>query len=471
VLEGEQVPQGPAPQLLLAEDLAQQLQQAPDRLVVPLHAAGAHPQAGGDLHQQVHVAREHGIDLQEVQLGDGLARVSVQLQVGAVLLEQSVEIGFAGLLLAQQPPVHHVADVGGRQVHAQARREAVLQLGQVAALQVLVQLLLARGQKPDPALQSLPQGLGQALQGQLARVALEDVLADLVHHEEERPPPRPEAEHGLHVPDGLVHRGPAAGAAAHARVHPGGGLGVQGRVEAVHDLREVVLGQEVVHGLGPGATQGLVGAGQELFPPAVALQLQLVVGHEVRGGAVAQPLLELAPGRQVDVLVLSGNRPDVEDHGQGIDLLEQTLPGFAQLLVERRAVPGQQGLGQPGAAGQDHAVQGQAQELGEAGLTRAEEPGDPAVGKLGAALALQFGPDGAQQVLHLLVDAVRHAGVARVFLGVAAGDDVLPDLLLHPLGVLLVEVDHGRDVSGDVRLEDLLDQHGATPWRDSVSIE
>jgi len=69
------------------------------------------------------------------------------------------------------------------------------------------------------------------------------------------------------------------------------------------------------------------------------------------------------------------------------------------------------------------------------------------------------------------VDAVRDAVMAGVVRSVAAGDDVLPDLLAHPLGVLLVEVDDGRDVSGDVRLEDLLDQHGATPWRDSVSIE
>ena len=74
-------------QLLGAEQLAQELQQAADGVVVALGAGRARAQVRGDLHEQIHVAGEHGIDLDEVLFGDLVAAVPVQLQIAAVLAE------------------------------------------------------------------------------------------------------------------------------------------------------------------------------------------------------------------------------------------------------------------------------------------------------------------------------------------------------------------------------------------------
>jgi hypothetical protein len=59
-----------ARQLLLAEQLAEELEQAADRVVVALGARRVRAQVGGDLHEQVHLPRQHRVDLDEVLLGD-----------------------------------------------------------------------------------------------------------------------------------------------------------------------------------------------------------------------------------------------------------------------------------------------------------------------------------------------------------------------------------------------------------------
>jgi hypothetical protein len=55
----------------------------------------------------------------------------------------------------------------------------------------------------------------------------------------------------------------------------------------------------------------------------------------------------------------------------------------------------------------------------------------------------------------LFVDAIGHAAMMGVRLRPAAGDDVLADLGGELLGALLVEIDDGRYVAGNVRDEEV----------------
>ena len=71
--------------LLLAEKLAQELQEAADSVVVALRAGRARAQVRGDLHEQAHLSREHRVDLDEVLFGDLVAAVAVEFQIAAVL--------------------------------------------------------------------------------------------------------------------------------------------------------------------------------------------------------------------------------------------------------------------------------------------------------------------------------------------------------------------------------------------------
>jgi hypothetical protein len=82
----------------------------------------------GDLHEQVDLTRQHRIDLDEVLLRDAVAVVAVQLELAAVAAEQLAQERVVVGRLLQEALVDHVADVGAGQVHAQAGREAVLQL-------------------------------------------------------------------------------------------------------------------------------------------------------------------------------------------------------------------------------------------------------------------------------------------------------------------------------------------------------
>jgi hypothetical protein len=138
--------------------------------------------------------------------------------------------------------------------------------------------------------------------------------------------------------------------------------------------------------------------------------------------------------------------------------------GVLQLARQRRGVATQPGLGQRATAGQLDAVEGQAQELGEARLARAVEARDPRRRlELEAVRLGQLAADAGEQADVLLVDAAGHALVMRVVRGEAAGDDVLVDLGGQLGRGLLVEVDDRRDVAGDVRDEEIAELHRPGP--------
>ena len=226
--------------------------------------------------------------------------------------------------------MHHVADVGGVEVDPQVRREAVLHLAQDRGLALLLELFLARDQQPHTALEPLPQRRDEGLQLEHALAALVDVLADLVHHQEQRRVRGAEAEHVGDGPGGVVGRkDPAARAAA--RAQPALRIGVLIGEEMKHHLGEVVVGKLLVPGLLPGSVQDLFGLRQETIPVGIPLQAQLELGHQ-GVAAVAQALLDLAHHGGVDVLVVAGNTADVEHAGHGVDPADQVVPGRAELV-------------------------------------------------------------------------------------------------------------------------------------------
>ena len=77
------------------------MEKAADPVVVALHSAGARLQAAGDLHQEVYLARQHGIDFQKVRLGQMLSAVGVQPELGTVLLVEGPQFPFSVCLLLQ----------------------------------------------------------------------------------------------------------------------------------------------------------------------------------------------------------------------------------------------------------------------------------------------------------------------------------------------------------------------------------
>src|SRR5690606_35625046 len=99
-------------------------------------------------------------------------------------------------------------------------------------------------------------------------------------------------------------------------------------------------------------------------------------------------------------------------------------------------------------------------QLGEARLTGAVEPRDPAGGVLRTAGRLELTPHRAEQAHELPVNPALR--VARILRLIPAGDDVLPHLTLELGRLLLVEVDHRRDRPRHVFLEQVPNQHGFT---------
>ena len=186
---------------------------------------------------------------------------------------------------------------------------------------------------------------------------------------------------------------------------------------------------------------------------AISLELELKVGHQRLGGAVAQALLHLAEGNGMHVLVVAGHAADVEDHGHRVDLLAKRFPGVFELSRQGGAVAIQPGLRERRAIRQRHAIEGQAEQLGEDRLTRSKETRDPGGGQLRAPWLFQLAADPPQQAHVLLMDAIGHALAIGVPLRPAAGDDVFADLGLNLGRGLLMEIDHRRDIAGDIRFE------------------
>ena len=79
VLQRYQGTQGLIPQLQLSKQFPQQLQQAANGVVITLGPHRPSAQVSGDLHQQIHIPRQHRVDLHEVFFGNGLAVVAVEL--------------------------------------------------------------------------------------------------------------------------------------------------------------------------------------------------------------------------------------------------------------------------------------------------------------------------------------------------------------------------------------------------------
>jgi hypothetical protein len=228
----------------------------------------------------------------------------------------------------------------------------------------------------------------------------------------------------------------------------------------VHHRGEGVLHELAVLELGPGLCVDLLGLLQKGFVQPLELELELVLGHEVGGGAVAETVLHLPHRHRMDVLVVPGLAPHVEHDGNGLDAVDETSPRQVELGRIGRTVLREQGVGQGGAIGQRAAIKRKAQELGEARLARTVEARDPAGGKLGTPVLAELRAHGGQEVHELLVNAL--LGGARVPGRIAARDDVLLDLALQFRRLLLVEVDHRGDGSRDVSLEDVPNQHGIT---------
>jgi hypothetical protein len=292
-----------------------------------------------------------------------------------------------------------------------------------------------------------------------------DVLGDLVHHDEQGFPWSADGQHRLHVVHDLLHRRAGPGARPGAGVDPAHGLEVAGGIEDVEHVGEMVLRLVILLGLLPGLPERLLGGRQEWRPLAVPLQLELVGGDQVASRAVVEPGLDHPEGGHVDVLVIPGHAADVEDHRNGVDPPAQRGPGIHQLLASGRVIPLEKRLHEQAATGKPGVVEGEAEELGEARLARAEEAGDPGGGQRRSALFVELCGDGLEQVDELVVDAGLEPPGPRVTVWEAAGDDVLGDLCLQLLRVLLMEVDDRRDVPRDVGDEEVLDLHLALSLR------
>ena len=191
-----------------------------------------------------------------------------------------------------------VADVRRAEVHAEVRREAVLELAEVVVLSLVLELLLAGGEEPHAALELLPQLRDERLELEHPALVLVDVLAHLVDHDEERLPLATLLEHRLDGLDDLAHARARAGARAGAAVDPARRLRVALRLHDVEHVREVVVGLLFLLGDPPVLAERLLGGREELVPLAVALQAQLEVGDQVALRAVAEARLHLAAARR-----------------------------------------------------------------------------------------------------------------------------------------------------------------------------
>jgi len=142
--------------------------------------------------------------------------------------------------------------------------------------------------------------------------------------------------------------------AQHPRLGVGEDLGLQG----VHHRGKGVLHELAVLELGPGLAVYLLGLLQERFVQPLELELELVLGHEVGGRAVAETVLHLPHHHRVNVLVVPGLAAHVEHDGDGLDAVHETSPGKVELGRIGGTVLREQGVGQGGAIGQGAAIEG-----------------------------------------------------------------------------------------------------------------
>ena len=172
-------------QVLAAEQFPQQLQQASNRLVITLRTTGACAQHRGDLQDQFDLSWQQGIDIHELLFRGLLAAVCIELEVGAVAGEQFAQLGGAIGRLFQKPPVHHIADVGGGEMYSQLGWKAILCPREKGVARRFIELLLPQSKQPGLAPQRSPQCRREGTQPVGSVAIVQDILRDLVHHQEE----------------------------------------------------------------------------------------------------------------------------------------------------------------------------------------------------------------------------------------------------------------------------------------------
>ncbi len=140
-------------------------------------------------------------------------------------------------LLLEQAPVDDVTDVGRAEVDAELRGKRSSRLGERDAGGV-VELLLARGEEPDAALEPRAQVGDEALDLEHAIFVVVYVLAHLVDDEEESAPRRALREHALDGADAVDDGRGLIALSEALRVEPARGLEVALAVERVHRVGE-----------------------------------------------------------------------------------------------------------------------------------------------------------------------------------------------------------------------------------------
>lgn len=310
------------------------------------------------------------------------------------------------------------------------------------------------------SLHPLPERRHEGLEREHPVVVVVHVLAHLVDDEEQRPPRAALVHHLLDRLHRLV-RGPLAlEARPRAAVHPRHRVREKVRLERVQRRGEVILHELAVLELAPGLSVHREHLVHERGVQPLELQLQLVVGDEVAGPGVVEPVLQLPHHDGVDVLVVPRLAADVEDDRDRLDPAHQALPGGAQIGRAGGVILGEQRLGERLPAGEFPAVEREPQELREARLAGAVKAGDPARGQLRSPGLLELAVHRGQEANELLVDPPLCR--ARVAGRVAARDDVFLYLALQLGRLLLVKIHDRRDGAGDFFLEQVSNQHRVT---------
>src|SRR6185436_14160375 len=142
-------------------------------------------------------------------------------------------------------------------------------------------------------------------------------------------------------------------------------------------VREMIVGLFLLLGFRPLLAECRSCRFHERIPFAVAFEPKLVIGDEIALGAIAEARLDEAKHGGVDVLVIARDTSDVEDYGDRFYPVGESVPRIGELLVSRRIVPAEKRRPEGSSIWQDDAVEGEAEELGEAGFARAVETGDP----------------------------------------------------------------------------------------------
>jgi hypothetical protein len=199
------------------------------------------------------------------------------------------------------------------------RREAVLQLADGAGLGRSSSFCWPVARSHTRPLQRCPSAATKDWSLSMRLVVLVDVLADLVDHEEQRLARLTLIEHRLDGLDDLLHRSCRRRAGAGTAVDPAHRLHVPLRVHDVEHVGEVIVGLLVLLGLRPRPPRTFCAVGRTT-PLTVALELQLVLGHQVALRAVAEPRLHLPQHGRVDVLVVAGHAPMSKTTAIGLTL-------------------------------------------------------------------------------------------------------------------------------------------------------